>query len=64
MNRIREKLKRVTDRRSYSKAAAELLTGEKDKNRQPNHRLINRRARNVFVYRINTVPMVYSQAFT
>lgn len=47
-----------------SKAAAELVIGEKCKNRQPNHRLINSRARNVFVFKINTVPMVYSQVFT
>lgn len=49
---------------SYSKPAAELATGEKCKDRQPNHRFINKRARNVFVYKVNIVPIVYSLAFT
>lgn len=48
----------------YSKPAAELVIGEKCKTRQPNHRFINRRARSVFVYKVNTVAMVYSEAFT
>lgn len=48
----------------YSKPDAELVIGEKCKSRQPNHRFINRRTRNVFVYKVNTVPMVYSEAFT